>query len=246
MEKEKNQYKYYSKDHPYLSTLSLDKRVDYAKKQKILLRIVVVFMFFMAEGVMMWAMADSKVSYSPVQNQVEVAKKKPKKTIKVEEKQVAAEAPAPAPSFNPADMYVVIPKLYINAPVEPVGVTASGEMATSKSLTNVAWYKDGAKPGDTGSAVLAGHYGAPNETGIFRSIDKLKTGDTIEIKNKSGSTAKFSIYNIATYKVSEVPLQDLFNRSDGKYLNLITCVGTWDNSTSTYDQRMVAYSKLVE
>jgi len=239
MSKHKVEYKHYDKDHPYLSTLSIKKRANYVRTQKMALRIVVVLFFVLAEGMLMWATADSSISYSPLQKEVLVGVKSPKKVAKAEN------ISAPPPSLSPfaADMYLVVPKLYINAPIENVGVTANGEMATSQSLERVAWYKDGKRPGDIGSAVMAGHYGGPNEIGIFRSTDKLVVGDTIEVRDKSGNSTAFKVYKVARYQLSEVPLQEIFNKADGKYLNLITCVGNWNNSNSTYDQRLIVFSK---
>lgn len=241
MKQQKNSHKYYDPDHPYLKTLSLEKRVDYNRAQKIALRLVVVFFFFLAEGLLMWAFADSQVSYSPLQNEVVTGVKPPKKVAKVEEK-----SPPPPASPEVADMYLVIPKLFINAPIEPVGVTPTGEMATSKSLQKIAWYKDGTRPGETGSSVFAGHYGGPAETGIFRTLDKLKVGDSVEVRSKTGKTLTYRVYNIGTYKVADVPLQNLFNKKDNTYLNLVTCVGQWDAGSSSYSDRLIVYSKLVE
>ena len=242
MSKEKNSHKYYDPNHPYLHTLSLEKKVDYNKAQKIALRLIVVLFFFMAEGLVMWAFADAQVSYSPLQTEIVTGVKPPKKVAKVE----TEKAPPPPSAPEVADMYLVIPKLFINAPIEPVGVTASGEMATSQSLQRVAWWKDGTKPGDAGSAVFAGHYGGPAETGIFRTADKLKAGDVIEVRSKSGQTLTYKVYNSARYKLADVPLQDLFNKKDGKYLNLVTCVGQWDAASSSYSDRLIVYAKLVE
>lgn len=242
MSSEKKSHKYYDPDHPYLKTLSLEKRVDYNRAQKIALRLVVVLFFFLAEGLVMWAFADAQVSYSPLQNEVVTGVKPPRKIAqKSEEKD-----PPPPASPEVADMYLVIPKLFINAPIEPVGVTPTGEMATSKSLQRVAWWKDGTKPGEPGSAVFAGHYGGPSETGIFRTADKLAAGDAVEVRSKSGQTFTYKVYNIGRYGVADVPLQDLFNKKDGKYLNLVTCVGSWDAATSTYSDRLIVYAKLVD
>jgi sortase (surface protein transpeptidase) len=74
-------------------------------------------------------------------------------------------------------------------------------------------------------------------------MDKLEAGDSIEVRSKDGSTIRYTVYKKATYNVADVPLQELFNKSDGKYLNLITCVGSWNASTSSYDKRMIVFAK---
>lgn len=233
-------HKYYDSNDPHMETLTITKAKDQSRGlQKNILRILVVVAVFAVEWLLMWTMADSKIAYSPIKSEVIAGVKPPKpKAVVAQDKPV--EKP---PVLALADMYLVIPKLYINAPVDPVGTTPNGEMATSPSLYRIAWYKDGTKPGLQGSAVLAGHYGGPQQTGIFRSLDKLAVGDTIEVKSKDGTTTRFGVYKSAIYAVNEVPLQDLFNKNDGNYLNLVTCVGTWDPNNSSYDKRLIVYAK---
>lgn len=237
MDQNDQQFVYYDSNHPHLKTLSLGKRKSYRPVGKIAIRAIFILGIFVLEGAMMLAIADTQVAYSPVKTEVVAGVKPPKQVAKIEK---ALEKP---PVLALADMYLVIPKLYINAPIDPVGVTPSGEMATSPSLQRIAWYKDGAKPGSPGSAVFAGHYGGPQEVGIFRTLDKLLVGDSFEVRTSSGSTSRYKVYKAETYALKDVPLQELFNKNDGAYINLITCVGNWNNQTSTYDKRFVVYAK---
>lgn len=237
MDQENQKYVYYDPSHPHLSTLSLKRRKGKRSVGKIALRGILVLAFFAVEIMMMLAIADTQVAYSPVKSEVVAGVKPPKQVAKIEK---ALERP---PMLALADMYLVIPKLYINAPIDPVGVTPTGEMATSPSLQRIAWYKDGTKPGAPGSAVFAGHYGGPQEVGIFRTIDKLTVGDTFEVRSKSGSSTKYKVYKSATFLVKDVPLQELFNKNDGSYINLVTCVGNWDSAANSYDKRLIVYAQ---
>ena len=49
-----------------------------------------------------------------------------------------------------------IPKLGIDAEVQHVGVTKTGNMAAPNNFTDVSWHKFGTIPGHTGSADMAG------------------------------------------------------------------------------------------
>jgi hypothetical protein len=42
-----------------------------------------------------------------------------------------------------------------------------------------------------------------------------------------------------------VPADELFNRADTARLNLITCAGSLTRNRTTYDHRLVIYTKLV-
>lgn len=213
-------------------------RAKHSKAKKITTRVLVALSFVMLEGILMWTMADSRISYSPLRSEVIAGVKPPKPVIKVNK---AIEA---SPVLALSDMYLVIPKLYINAPVDPVGVTQTGEMASPPSLQRIAWYKDGTRPGSQGSSVLAGHYGDGQEAGIFRSLDKLEEGDVLEVRTKTSQSLKYKVYKKSIYKTADVPLQELFNKYDSKYLNLVTCVGDWDPNTKSLDKRLIIYARM--
>ncbi len=211
--------------------------------QKLAFRIILVLAAFLLEGVFLWAFAESRVFHSPVQADIEIPVKKEKKGLSLASQRIAK---VPDSDNQPQSSdSLIIPKLNINSAVEYVGKTANGEMATSQSLYNVAWYKDGGKPGQNGSVVLAGHYGGPYEKGIFRTADRLIEGDTIEYRFKNGKAIKYKVFFKSKYKLANMPLREIFNKNDGKYLNLITCYGNWDKNTSTYDERLVVYAKQI-
>lgn len=73
-------------------------------------------------------------------------------------------APGAAASTNQAPgvgepVRLVIAAIGINAPVEPVGVQANGDLATptQNRWEDVGWYAAGPRPGERGSAVMDGH-----------------------------------------------------------------------------------------
>ena len=50
-----------------------------------------------------------------------------------------------------------IPSIKVDAAIEYVGIAPDGNMDVPKGPDNVAWFEPGTRPGDVGSAVLAGH-----------------------------------------------------------------------------------------
>lgn len=139
-----------------------------------------------------------------------------------------------------------IPKLDIeNAKVESVGLDKEGKMDIPKADQNVAWYNLGAKPGERGNAVLAGHLdtktGAP---AVFYNISKLVKGDELKIKAKDGKEYIYEVTDIVTYELTEFPLVEVFGAGDKPRLNLITCEGNYDKSSKLYSHRLVVYSEL--
>lgn len=140
---------------------------------------------------------------------------------------------------------LLIPSLGIDAHIQPVGVGKSGNMAVPSKYADVAWYKYGARPGDTGSAVLAGHVdNGFGLAGVFKRLEELESGDEIIVETASGERLRYQVLKSVTYPFNEAPLEDIFIRNDGSFLNLITCRGEWLDSSKMYDERLVVYAEL--
>ena len=156
---------------------------------------------------------------------------------------IALETPAsPVPAQIGLPVRLVIPFIHVNAAVEPLGLTSDGAMDTPKGPDDVAWYKLGPRPGDTGSAVVAGHFGwAKGVPAVFDNLHKLRVGDTIITQDIGGQLITFVVKKIRNYGQNEIAT-DVFQSTDGKsHLNLITCEG-WSNTTNSYTQRLVVFA----
>lgn len=136
---------------------------------------------------------------------------------------------------------LLIPKIKVDANITYMGLTKSGDMDVPPDLVNVGWYKYGAKPGDVGSAVIAGHLEGTKDLGVFIGLDKLQQGDVVEILNDRNETIEFTVREKRTYKQDERP-NEIFNAADGSHLNLITCTGVWSNAQQRYSHRLVVFT----
>jgi LPXTG-site transpeptidase (sortase) family protein len=138
---------------------------------------------------------------------------------------------------------LVIPKIKVDASIEYVGLTAQGTMAVPKGPTSTAWFDLGPRPGDDGSAVIAGHEGWKDGIGaVFDDLYKLQVGDVVYIKDKNGITTTFVVRKIYTYD-QNADASDVFGSNDGKaHLNLITCEGTWNAAQKSYSGRLVVFA----
>jgi sortase A len=152
--------------------------------------------------------------------------------------------PAPAPVVSllhsPEPVRLVIPKIALKSRVVDVGTNAKGEMDVPKGDTDVGWYSRGTAPGQTGSAVFAAHVYA-----AFSGLHKLAPGDDIYIVTKSGDTEHFVVTDADIRPLADVSADELFNKSGGHYLHLITCAGAVTSDRSTYTHRLVVYATLV-
>ena len=147
------------------------------------------------------------------------------------------------PSEEP--VRIRIPKLDIDTKIQQTGVNAKGNMGVPTNYSDVAWYRHGTVPGQTGSAVIDGHVdNGLGLAGVFKRLDTLVKGDDIYVITKTGRELHFVIEEAVAYPYTAVPLEKLFSRKDDARLNLITCGGTWIKSEKTYDERFVVYARL--
>lgn len=136
-----------------------------------------------------------------------------------------------------------IPKLGIDALIEEVGLTPQGAVDVPKGIANAAWFNRGQRPGENGSAIIAGHFGWKDGVpAVFDTLHKLQTGDRLYIEDVKGRTTTFVVRTFQTYGQDE-KASDVFDSSDGKaHLNLVTCEGTWDEAKKSYPNRLVVFT----
>lgn len=136
-----------------------------------------------------------------------------------------------------------IPEINADAVIEYVGLTSSGAMDVPKNQDDIAWFNTGPRPGEIGSAVVAGHYGIKNGKGsVFDNLYKLREGDKIYIEDEKGATIVFVVRESRRYDPN-ADASDVFGSNDGKsHLNLVTCEGEWDKVAKTYSTRLVVFA----
>jgi LPXTG-site transpeptidase (sortase) family protein len=136
-----------------------------------------------------------------------------------------------------------IPKIKVDAAFENVGLTSSIAMDTPKGPDNVGWFDLGPRPGEKGSAVVAGHYGwKNNRPAVFDNLHELEMGDKIYVVDDRGATTTFVVSEIGNYDENG-DASSIFSSNDGRaHLNLITCEGTWNAAEKSYSNRLVVFT----
>lgn len=160
--------------------------------------------------------------------------------------------PTPMPPATPVSpllgspIRLTIPMLHIDAVIRPMGIGADGRMEVPEVAADAGWYKFGSRPGDPGTAVIAGHVDGENgEHGVFADLGMLKQGDAIGVTDEYGNIGTFIVRESKEYDVS-VDTSKIFASRDGTHLNLITCVGAWDQTKRTYNKRLVVFADLMK
>lgn len=139
---------------------------------------------------------------------------------------------------------LTIDKIGVQAAIAPMGITASGNMQAPATNADTGWYQYGARPGNTGTSVIDGHFGLSGEA-VFGKLDQLVPGDTYSVTDDQGSVAHYVVTKVAAYDRGS-DATEIFNSGEGSHLNLITCNGDWESKQATYSKRLVVFSQSIE
>lgn len=163
---------------------------------------------------------------------------------------VAPEPPPDAPTAQEtavsAPVRIRIPRIAVDAAIKRMALATDGSMEVPKRPADTGWYGLGPRPGESGSAVIAGHvswlYGA---TAVFADLRRLQPGDVITVLDDKGGVVSFIVRESRVYDAA-ADATEIFSSSDGKsHLNLVTCEGEWDKSVKQYTERLVVFADRV-
>jgi len=236
----KNPYKYYDSDSPLLSTLEVKKRKNYKRSRNIALVMCFMGLALIAGLVYGYNRLNKNIKYSPVKGLMAISNvptKSRAKIINVPDKE------PPPPTLDVASMYLSIPKLLINTPIEEKSSAVNEEIATPQDSVNIAWFKNGKKPGEVGNAILSGFTSGGSTSGILTGLDRLKAGDEIKVMFKSNNNIVYKIIDIKRFKQGEEIPEDVLKKEDGKYLSLFAVSGSGVTPINAGRDRMLIIAK---
>ncbi|MFB6549257.1 class F sortase [Streptomyces sp. NPDC056405] len=154
----------------------------------------------------------------------------------------AAAAPALPPS--PPDR-VRIPAIGVDAPMTGLGLTPSGslDVPPAEEENLAGWYEAGTTPGETGTAIVAGHVDNAEGPAVFYRLGALEKGATIEVDRRDGGVAVFTVDAVEVYAAKDFPDQKVYGAADRPELRVITCGGDYSRSTG-YQGNVVVFAHL--
>jgi len=141
---------------------------------------------------------------------------------------------------------VSIPQIAVDAPFTQLTIGPTGQLnappAGDKNL--VGWYKDGAAPGERGSAIIAGHVDTKTGPAVFLQLEALKPGATINITREDGIIASFKVDSVETFNKARFPNERVYSDAPTAQLRVITCGGAYDRKIKDYVDNVVVFAHL--
>lgn len=157
-------------------------------------------------------------------------------------------APAPRRPAAPAvaePVAVALPRLGIRSELDRLHLQSSGELAAPPRWDVAGWYAGGARPGQRGPAVIAGHVDGPDGPAVFWQLREARAGDRVEVARADSSTASFVVTRTSVVPKSGFPTADVYGLTPQPELRLITCTGPFDRRTGHYTDNLIVFATEV-
>lgn len=160
------------------------------------------------------------------------------------------ETPVDASTYAvPADQprRIIIASAGIDGLIQKVAVDQHNAIAVPSNVHLAGWYTAGAKPGDQGLSIIDGHVQGYYTAGIFKTLDKVKAGDTVKVEYGNHSQRQFQVVDSKTVSNQQADTA-LYERLPDvqSQLTLITCGGMYDKSAGEYSSRIIVRTKSLD
>ncbi|MFD3948109.1 class F sortase [Streptomyces sp. NPDC058579] len=147
-------------------------------------------------------------------------------------KVVEAASPAPvasaAPMARSKPVRVRVPAAGVDTgPVLELGLAADGtvEVPSVAEADRIGWYDKGVTPGQTGPAILIGHFDTERGPAVLKNVAKVRIGDEITVTRADGTDAVFRVRELEQVDKKAFPTKKVYGDTTRPELRLITCGG---------------------
>jgi sortase (surface protein transpeptidase) len=145
----------------------------------------------------------------------------------------------------PRPVYLSIPAIDVHTRLIKLGLTAQGTLQVPASTSVAGWYTGSPRPGQVGSAIIAGHIDSYLGPGVFFRLRLLRPGARVYVRRANGTLAVFRVYAKHMYAKDHFPTQQVYGPAPDPELRLITCGGTFDPAIGSYLSNVVVYAEQV-
>ena len=132
----------------------------------------------------------------------------------------------------------------VDSKLMDLGLRADGSLQVPPSGFPAGWYTGGPTPGELGPAVIAGHVDW-NGPGVFYALHNLRPGDQVTITRKDGTKPVFRITRVEQFPKNHFPTSLVYGDINHPGLRLITCGGSFNHQTGSYEDDVVAFADLI-
>ncbi|HZD75236.1 MAG TPA: class F sortase [Actinomycetota bacterium] len=144
----------------------------------------------------------------------------------------------------PAPVRISIPRIHVSSSLDRLGQAADGTVEVPTQWQVAGWYALGPRPGAAGSAVILGHVDSKSGPAVFFRLRELRVGDVVEIARSDHSTVRFVVRRTAQYPKRRFPTEEVYYPTLAPELRLVTCGGTFDDTTGHYRSNIIVFATV--
>ena len=98
-------------------------------------------------------------------------------------------------------MRITIDAIKVNAAVRPVGVADDGSVPVPplERADDTGWFERGPTPGETGPAIVVGHFDIRSGPAMCYRLGKLREGAPVEITRADRTVALFEVTSVERF-----------------------------------------------
>ncbi|MER6711504.1 MULTISPECIES: class F sortase [unclassified Streptomyces] len=139
-----------------------------------------------------------------------------------------------------------IPKIAVDAPFTDLAIGRSGQLdpPPADDTNLVGWYAEGHSPGETGTAIIAGHVDTKTSPAVFARLGELRKGDRFHVTRADGSRATFVVDDARSFPKDDFPSERVYGDTPDPQVRLITCSGAYDRQARDYTENLVVFAHL--
>ncbi len=108
-----------------------------------------------------------------------------------------------------------------------LGLAADGtvEVPSVADADRIGWYDKGVTPGETGPAVLIGHFDTERGPAVLKNVSRVRVGDEITVTRADGTLAVFRARELEQVDKDTFPTAKVYGDTERPELRVITCGG---------------------
>ncbi|MFD3533962.1 class F sortase [Streptomyces sp. NPDC058664] len=108
-----------------------------------------------------------------------------------------------------------------------LGLAADGtiEVPSVADADRIGWYDKGVTPGETGPAVLIGHFDTARGPAVLKDVSRVRIGDEITVTRADGTRAVFRVRELEQVDKKTFPTAKVYGDTRRPELRVVTCGG---------------------
>jgi hypothetical protein len=150
------------------------------------------------------------------------------------------------PMGRSAPARLSIPAIAVDAALMDLGLQGDGTMEVPPDGIRAGWYTGAPTPGEWGPAVIAGHVDWGGHPGVFHRLHTLGPDDEIVVARQDGTEAVFRVTRLEQFPKNAFATSAVYGDIDHSGLRLITCGGSLDPQSHSYEDNVVVFAELVD